>query len=329
MKHRGMRAWRRVSVRYPWLPVLKRRLSDTVLGVTRIVYRGGSGGVNADPDALGLDPANITWIFCVGRSGSTWLSNVMGELDGHKVWREPKIGQLFGEFYVNTPERKRKSANFIMGSPTRRAWISSIRSFVLVGARHAFPLLRPEHHLIIKEPGGGVGAPLLMEALPESRMILLVRDPRDIVASWLDAAGKEGWKRQNRRAGSKRESLAKKRPDVVVRKLARRYLNNLQMAKRAYEDHKGRKTLVLYERLRVDTLGTMKGMYSDLGIEVDEAQLARAVEKHAWENIPEELKGGGKFFRKASPGGWREDLTEEQAKVVERITAPILEEFYA
>ncbi|HJQ27695.1 MAG TPA: hypothetical protein VJ827_00010, partial [Rubrobacter sp.] len=55
-----------------------------------------------------VDPANLTWIFCVGRSGSTWLSNVMGELGGHKIWREPRIGQLFGEFYANTPKRKRK-----------------------------------------------------------------------------------------------------------------------------------------------------------------------------------------------------------------------------
>jgi hypothetical protein len=278
----------------------------------------------------GVSPANITWIFCVGRSGSTWLSNVMGELDGQQIWREPRIGQLFGEFYANTPKQKRDSANFIMGAPTREAWISSIRNFVLVGAQHTFPLLRPEHHLVIKEPGGGVGAPLLLEALPESRMILLVRDPRDIVASWLDAMGEGGWqKRQNRRAGSERKVLADKRQDATVRKLARRYLDNLQMSKQAYDDHRGQKTLVLYEDLRFDTVGTMKGLYSDLGIAVDEAQLVRAVEKHAWENIPEDMKGAGKFFRKASPGGWREDLTTEQAETVERITAPVLAEFYA
>ena len=327
MRRRSMWAWRRASARYPWLPALRRRMSGVVLGITRLVYRGRPGG--ADHEALGLDPTNITWIFCVGRSGSTWLSNVMGELGGHTIWREPKIGQLFGEFYINTPKQKRDSANFIMGTPTRKAWISSIRNFVLVGARHTFPLLRPEHQLIIKEPGGGVGAPLLMEALPESRMILLVRDPRDIVASWLDAASQEGWKRQNRSAGSKRETLAEKRPDAAVRKLSRRCLNNLQMARQAYDDHQGPKTLVLYERLRGDTLGTMKGMYSDLGIKIDEAQLARAVEKHAWENIPKDLKGEGKFFRKASPGGWREDLTPKQAEMIERITVPILDEFYA
>src|SRR5215213_9977414 len=313
---------RRARTKYPRLYAFRRGMKSVTVRSTQSLAARRAGY------EAGVNPANITWIFCVGRSGSTWLSDMMGELSGHKIWTEPGIGQLFGEFYAKTPKRKRESANFIMGTPTRKAWISSIRNFVLIGARHAFPLLRPEHHLIIKDLGGGVGAPLLMEALPESRMILLVRDPRDIVASWRAAASDGSWKRQNQRAGSKRGALAEKRPDAAVRKLARKCLNNLQMAKQAYDDHQGPKTLVLYERLRGDTLGTMKGMYSDLGIEIDEAQLARAVEKHAWENIPKELKGGGKFFRKASPGGWREDLTPKQAEMVERITVPILDEFY-
>jgi hypothetical protein len=56
--------------------------------------------------------------------------------------------------------------------------------------------------------------------------------------------------------------------------------------------------------------------------------LARAVEKHSWESIPDEEKGEGKFYRKATPGGWRGDLTPEQAKAVEKITAPLLEQLY-
>src|SRR3712207_6950789 len=50
-------------------------------------------------------------------------------------------------------------------------------------------------YLVVKEPNGSIGAPLLMEALPESRMILLVRDPRDVAASSIDARRKGGWQR--------------------------------------------------------------------------------------------------------------------------------------
>ena len=103
----------------------------------------------------------------------------------------------------------------------------------------------------------------------------------------------------------------------------------MEAAKRAYDDHRAPKTLVLYEELRADTLGVMKRLYSDLGIQIDEARLVRAVKMHAWEHVPEGMKGEGKIFRRASPRGWRKDLTPKQAEMVERITAPVMTEFYA
>jgi hypothetical protein len=72
----------------------------------------------------------------------------------------------------------------------------------------------------------------------------------------------------------------------------------------------------------------MKRISSALKISIDEDELGRAVEKHAWHNIPEESKGEGKMWRKGASGGWREDLSPEQAAVVESITAPLLEGFY-
>ncbi|MDQ3793811.1 MAG: sulfotransferase [Actinomycetota bacterium] len=314
--------WRRAAARYPRLAAMRRRLAAVAV---RSAWVRSSGACNLEEG--GVNPANIVWIFCVARSGSTWLAEMMGDLGGHKVWKEPRVGHLFGEFYVNTPKEKTRSANFIMGEPTREGWISAIRHFVLTGARHTFPSLGPENYLVIKEPGGGVGAPFLMEALPESRMVLLVRDPRDVVASSLDATRKESWQRWGGDAG--RRSLSDERPEAVARRSAKKYLRNLENARRAFGAHTGPKAVVLYEELRADTLGTMRRLYSDLGIEVDGRELARAVERHAWEAIPEDMKGQGKFYRKASPGGWREDLTPRQAKIVEEITAPVMGEFYA
>jgi Sulfotransferase domain len=72
----------------------------------------------------------------------------------------------------------------------------------------------------------------------------------------------------------------------------------------------------------------MKRVYSTLEIPTDEEQLARVVKKHAWENISGEKKGRDKFHRKAKPGGWREDLSTHQARSVEKITGPLLREFY-
>ena len=106
------------------------------------------------------------------------------------------------------------------------------------------------------------------------------------------------------------------------------YRRGVESAKAAYDAHRGPKVLIRYEDLLADTLGTIKRLYAELDIVVDEDELTKAVEKYAWENVPEEEKGRGKFYRKADPGGWKDDLTPKQAEIIERITAPLLEEFY-
>jgi hypothetical protein len=297
-----------------------------VLGLEAGVTRGAlPEPTSADGhSAGGVSPENMIWIFGTGRTGSTWLAAMMEEPEGHEVWFEPRVGTIFD------PQRFQRHGgkHFILASQYKDVWLRSIRNFILDGANARFPELAGGY-LAVKEPGGSVGSGLIMEALPESGMVLLIRDPRDVVASWLDATRKGGWQTRRRGEGGRRaESLAETKPNAFVRRHADAYLQHVGSARRAYEAHAGRKVVVRYEDLRADTLGTMKHMYSELGVPVEEARLAEAVEKHSWENIPEEEKGQGKFYRKATPEAWREDLTRRQVKTVERITAPLLEEFY-
>ena len=253
----------------------------------------------------------------------------MEELDRYQAWEEPMVGRLFGEFHDRAQEVDLLRPSFIMANATRKGWIRGIRNFVLDCASYAHPRLDAGGYLVVKEPNGSTGAPLLMEALPESRMILLIRDSRDVVSSMLDAARQGGWLYERKESDDwKRKALPDKNPDNFVRNRSRKYLQHVGSAKKAYDAHCGPRVLVRYEDLRADTLGTMKRIYSTLNIPVDEGELAWAVEKHSWENIPKEEKGGGKFYRKATPGGWSTDLTPEQAETVERMTAPLLKEFY-
>ena len=324
------RSLKRVFKRSPTLMSAYFRLAG-LYHQGRLKGVGLGGSLERDGRTDRVNPENVIWIFCAARSGSTWLRSMIEDLVACKVWEEPKVGQLFGEFYESNRSRESRlaSTNFVMSDPTRKVWTRSIRNFVLDTAQAAHPTITPEHYLIVKEPDGAIGAPLLMEAFPESRMVLLVRDPRDVAASALDATRKGNWmyEWQNRGATGRR-ATADEKPDVFVKKRASKYLRHMGNAKKAYDAHEGRKALIRYEDLKANSLDTMRYLCSALGIPADEEQLAQIVEKYAWENVPEEEKGPGKFYRKATPGGWRKDLTQDQVKVIEGITAPLLKEFY-
>jgi hypothetical protein len=278
-------------------------------------------------DQHGLRPENIVWIFGTGRSGSTWLGSMMESLDGCAMWNEPLVGNLFGNFYYFRVGDRKLGKHSILGEHYKEIWLGPMRDLVLGGAAARFPAVTEGGYLIIKEPNGSIGSPLLMEALPESRMIFLIRDPRDVVASSMDARSEGSWL-AGRREDQGRASNSHRNPNVYARMRANSYVQQIEKTSQAFEAHGGHKVMIRYEDLRADTLNTMKRVYSDLEIPAGEAEVARSVEMHSWENIPEEEKGEGKKRRKATPGGWREDLTPRQVEIVEEITAPLLEEFY-
>jgi GT2 family glycosyltransferase len=280
---------------------------------------------NSTEDRGAIRTEQLIWIFGSPRTGSTWLARMMAELENQERWHEPYVGLLFGSFiYERLGENTKLTNNpsFIMGEAHRSIWLNSIKTFVIDGAAARYPHLRRDQYLVVKEPNGSVGAPLLIEATPESRMIFLIRDPRDVIASRLEAFEEGGWTGQNWDL-STTEKL-----DALTKRLSEDYFRAVSQVRKAYEVHPGRKALVRYEDLRYDTSDTLAAMYDTLGIEFERTQLEAAVAKHSWERIPSTDKGKGKFYRKAQPGSWRGDLTQAQISLVEDITGSVLREFY-
>jgi hypothetical protein len=267
-------------------------------------------------------PEQLVWIFGYARSGTTWLARMLSDLGANEVWNEPLVGALFGDFYdrENGDERR---PDFIMSPEHREAWLRGIRHLVLEGASARCPGLAPSASVIVKEPNGALGAPFLSAALPESRFLFMRRDPRDIVASALDAQGAGGWTAD---LPVKRESLAnlaRTDPDAFVRETSEQYRRAIERVADAYDSHPGPKAVIAYEELRADPVDALRGACRSLGIPGPERELRSAVDNAAWQRIPDGAKGDGKFFRKATPGAWVDDLTPDQARIVEEVTGPI------
>jgi len=272
-----------------------------------------------------LRTEQLIWMFGHSRTGSTWLSWMMSELENQERWHEPYVGMLFGSFLFQRLKDNQVVLNnpsFIMAEPHREVWLRSIRNFILEGAAARYPGLREDQYLVVKEPNGSIGAPLMMEATPGSRMIFLIRDPRDVVASRLDAFKEGGWAIQDR------DLSTTEKVNEQTERLAKDYLKVVSMVQETYEAHQGRKALVRYEDLRHDTVNVLRAMYDALEVEADQAQIEAAVTKHSWEKIPETEKGKDKFFRKAQPGGWKDDLSQDQIRLIEDITGPLLSRYF-
>jgi hypothetical protein len=270
-----------------------------------------------------VDPNNIIWILGSPRTGSTWLSRILGELENHSVWNEPHFGVILARNYIVNKEHLIRK-DFILSEPYRDVWIRSMRNLFLDVCEARFPNIRPRHYLVVKEPNGSLSAPLIMEAFPESKLMFLIRDGRDVVASVLDATRKGGWDKRGIHEASKQSD------EKFVEQLALNYVAHIGAVKEAYAGHPDDlKAMIQYEELRERPFECIRDAYRALQIEVNEAQLREVVQKHSWDNIPDEKKGRGKFFRKAQPGSWKEDLTEEQVKTVERVIGDLTVEFYA
>ena len=302
-----------------------RGLGAAARTVRRVLVRLLRAG-EAEPGSQGpVRAEQLVWMFGHSRTGSTWLSWIMAELENQERWHEPYVGLLFGSFVyerLGDDEKLLNNPAFIMGEPYREVWLRSIRNFVLEGAASRYPALERDQYLVVKEPNGSIGAPLLMEAMPESRMIFLIRDPRDVIASRLDAFKEGSWARKNRDYGTA------ERLNEATRELAEDYSRVVSKVQEAYEAHPGKKAFVRYEDLRHDTINVLRAMYDALEIEADGSQLEAAVLKHSWTRIPDSEKGKDKFFRKAQPEGWRDDLSPEQVEIIEEMTGPILSRYY-
>lgn len=265
--------------------------------------------------------SKITWIFGSPRTGTTWLGTQLLKHPETITWHEPYIGWHLDQLKNMYHNRH----DYFFSKHHKNNWLPQLRKLILARTYSMAQTL--EKNIIIKEPNGSGAADLLMECFPNSRLIFLLRDGRDVVDSQLDTHRKDSWAKK---------SLALKRPEIenekmrlqLIKKYANYWERMTKIVWESFQKHQPQlRLLVKYEELRENTFEHLKKIYNFLNIEVDDETLNSLIKRHDFDNIPSNQKGPGKFYRSASPGGWKKSFNENEKREMNSIMEDFLNLF--
>ena len=185
------------------------------------------------------------------------------------------------------------------------------------------PVPPSERSVVIKEPNGSQSADLIMSALPRARLLFLLRDGRDVVDSELAANQTGSWVSRGFPGVSGIDPHDRR--EFIVQS-AHKWLWRTEVVQQAYREHRGPKLLVRYEDLLADPHRHARAIFDWLELEITDEHLGDLIAETGFEQMPEQERGADRFFRAASPGLWRENLSaEEQAALMEVVGSKLSE----
>ncbi|HEX3292556.1 MAG TPA: sulfotransferase [Solirubrobacterales bacterium] len=288
------------------------------------------------------EPGRLAWIFGSSRSGSTWLLRMLSELErvipiddphiGHHlgVWRPiplawatakdpPKLGTL--------ADFKRKKRDYLFSDRYRDTWVPQLRE--LISARFEAQAAQDMESaggiddpiVVVKEPGSHA-ADTIMDLFPESSLIFLLRDGRDVVDSWLDAYKDGSWATDE---GA--YPLDDTGRPALIRWQSSVWLHRTEVVQETYaRTDPERRVLIRYEEMRDEPIAALQKIAAMLGLDATREQLEEIAGTHAFSAVPTSDKGAGREIRRADPGGWADHMSRDEIVEMHQILAKKLDE---
>ncbi len=277
----------------------------------------------------------LVWMLGSPRTGSTWLMQLFAEIPEISVIDESYIplhlvpidhALAEGEFFEQGPRAEDPHYFFAQRYLTELS--PGLRSLFMRGLLRQLEELgqNPDPRwIVIKEPNGSHASDSLMSLFPESRLLFLVRDGRDVIDSLIDAMlSRDSWWQKSQ--GSDEPRIVGERM-AFINHHANLWVQRTRSTQRAYAAlPEGQRYQVAYEELLADTTPEFTAMLDWLGVDVSPEAIQAAVEKRSFSAIPDSQKGPGKRARSAKPGQWKERLRPGEIDLVEKVMGPKLRE---
>lgn len=255
----------------------------------------------------------LGWVIGCGRTGSTWLAEMLGNIPRIRHWHEPYYGRFFRHLSEHPEELDRKGAFF--SRRHEETWVQGLRDLFFGMARARFPQFG-RHALVVKEVNTPELYPWLRRVFPLSRVILLLRDPYDVLDSYLDMQKPGSW---NASFAEGRDPLDPER----VRRTAEHIRETTALALRTYDETPpDRRIRLSYEELLVDPVPGLAACGGLLSVDIDPVEAREIVERFDFRKY--EQTGPLEFRRKGQAGGWRTSENFARRSPVPEIAGEVL-----
>jgi hypothetical protein len=280
--------------------------------------------------------SNLVFIVGSPRSGTTYLQKL---LFCHPQIKTGQETDIFDEYIGPLLRVWRQSLQLADGRGGvglgcywyEEDFLRIVKNLLLQLLDPILTTLNPGELFVEKTPSHAFFLPEIMEMLPKARVLHIVRDPRDVVASLLSASRSWGnhWAPGNARRASQMWN---------VHVQAVRQHQHQVPRDQFYE--------VKFEELYASPIPSLQRLQQFLGLEWDAGAMQQAV---AANTITASRRGGGtvlskggelsrrtqatvvqdppEFYRKGVPGSWRQDLTLWQKFQVWRVVRKAMKEF--
>ena len=294
------------------------------------------------------------WVFSTARSGSTWLAmDVLCAGLRARPMDEPGIGRMFAplqwdaERFFDPASRARRiesGLNFETGETRRGGGELPVFERFFSDMSKENQLLRTHNfefyhralrdvalnhvlnewgmldfpRIVFKLPNDSHGADFIMRAFPQSHMIFLIRDGRDVMRS---------------RFSPFASSILANSKDPELRRYAIAYYSHLwnfqvDITRQAFDAHEEpRRIFLRYEDMRADPVKVIADVYSRLGIPATSEEVVRVAQESQLENRPESERGSDKPRQEGRVGGYKQSFSDAEISLMNAIMGPNLRQY--
>lgn len=266
-------------------------------------------------------------VFIVGcpRSGSTWTTFLLAQHPQVATFQHAKVFDYLvrmrqwyrlkaGYSFIVEPQEegagRSSEKNLRLAELLSESDLNALLGGVASGILEHVARVRPGVSVVVdKTPENGHLGDFILDVLPQAWFLHIVRDPRSVYSSHRSAS--TSWARW----------------EFPTRPVdGARFWRDDVLAARALRDKTPRYLEVRYEDLKQRGAAELERILDWLGLERETGFSERAIAASTKDKVrgTKELPQG--FVRKVPPGGWRDELSRRDVRILEYLAGDLMEE---